>query len=274
MHQKLLLFLFWLWLSPSASGDVMILAHGYLGDGDSWQSSGITRVLEKQGWVNGGRLVPGAPAADASGSAPGNVIYTVDLPSTAPLAYQADVLWARVNQVSDLHPDEPVLLVGHSAGGVVGRLALVRFGPGPVETLISIASPHLGTPRALQGLDVIQDSGPFEFVKELVGGQDYRRVKQSGGTLWDLAPPRPGNLLYWLNGHEHPDIRYVSVIRLPGPDGEDDIVPAYSQDMNQVPALRGQAEVVPTPGDHFLDARDGMLLHQLATNHASRGKRD
>mgnify|MGYP001815391509 FL=1 len=274
MHQKLLLFLFWLWLSPSASGDVMILAHGYLGDGDSWQSSGITRVVEKQGWVNGGRLVPGAPAADASASAPGNVIDTLDLPSTARLAYQADVLWARVNQGSDLHPDEPVLLVGHSAGGVVGRLALVRFGPGPVETLISIASPHLGTPRALQGLDVIQDSGPFEFVKELVGGQDYRRVKQSGGTLWDLAPPRPGNLLYWLNGREHPDIRYVSVIRLPGPDGEDDIVPAYSQDMNQVPALRGQAEVVPTPGDHFLDARDGMLLHQLATNHPSRGKQD
>ena len=266
MYQKLLPALFWLWLSPSAYGDVMILAHGYLGDGDSWESSGITRVLEKQGWANGGRLVPGTPAGNASGPAPGHVVYTVDLPSTAPLTYQADVLWARVNQVSELHPGEPVVLVGHSAGGVVARLAIVRFGPGPVSTLISIASPHLGTPRALQGLDVIQDSGPFEIVKELVGGRDYRRVKQSGGTLWDLAPPRPGNLLYWLNGREHPEIRYVSVIRLPGPDGEDEVVPAYSQDLNQVPVLRGRAEVVPTPGDHALDARDGMLLHRLVAN--------
>jgi len=173
---------------------------------------------------------------------------------------QSDVLWALMNKVFDRHPDEAVVLAGHSAGGVVARLALVRFGPGPVSTLITLASPHLGTPRALQGLDIIQDSGPFELVKALVGGSDYRRAKHSGPALWDLSPPQPGSLLHWLNQQDHPDIRYVSVLRLPDRDAYDEVVPVASQDLNQIAPLRGKSERVPTYGDHFLRGGDGAVI--------------
>ena len=246
--------------------DVVVLVHGYLGDADSWESRGVTTVLTSHGWRYDGQLSPGTRNFTSVGkgdSGRRGTLYTVNLPSTAPLTHQADLLWALVQKVFDHHPDEPVTLVGHSAGGVVARLALVRFGTRAVETLITIASPHLGTPRALDGLGIIEDSGPFEFVKQLVGGDDYRRIKRSGGTLWDLSPPRPGNLLFWLNAQPHPEIRYVSVLRLPTPDGGDDMVPVPSQDLNQVAALRGRSEVVPTFGDHYLARGDGIILARL-----------
>lgn len=266
--------LIWLSIMPPASAETALLIHGYLGDGNSWKSSGIENTLTRSGWVNGGRLDASTSPSRLGPDNSHPVFFTLDLPSTAPLTHQADVLWARVNQLDDYRPGEPVVLVGHSAGGVVARLALVRFGPGPVTTLITIASPHLGTPRALQGLDVIQDSGPFEFIKKLVGGNEYRQVKRSGVTLWDLAPPRPGNLLYWLNTKEHPALRYVSVIRVPGPNGSDEIVPTFSQDLNQVQSLRGRSEVIPTWGEHYLDASDGHLIHRvlIAPPSAATGK--
>ena len=49
---------------------------------------------------------------------------------------------------------EKLILVGHSAGGVVARLVVLGNNPYRVDELITIASPHLGTVRAAQGLDV------------------------------------------------------------------------------------------------------------------------
>lgn len=245
-----------------ARADVVVLVHGYLGKAAVWESKGISTLLARQGWAYGGRMSPGdrppVPVRGERGS-----VYAVNLPSTAPLMLQSDLLWAMLNKVFEVHPDDAVTLVGHSAGGVVARLALVRFGPGAVDTLITLASPHLGTPRALLGLDVIQDSGPFEILKEWVGGSTYRSVKGSAPTLMDLSPPRPGSLLYWLNSQTHPDIRYVSILRLPDRDGGDDLVPVPSQDMNQVPALRGKSEVMPTAGEHDLRRDDGVMIARL-----------
>jgi hypothetical protein len=90
----------------------------------------------------------GSRALETTGE---NTIYTVSLPVSAPLALQADWLSAMIRSAANRHPDQPVVLVGHSAGGVVSRLSLVRGGVGPVVHLITIASPHLGTARALAG---------------------------------------------------------------------------------------------------------------------------
>jgi pimeloyl-ACP methyl ester carboxylesterase len=266
MSLRLVLVIIALFFSPLARADALVLVHGYLGDAGSWESKGVTSVLAAHGWANGGRLTIGTRGFDKASEPPRGrhgTLYAVNLPSTAPLMVQSDILWALMNKIFDRHPDEPVIMAGHSAGGVVARLALVRFGPGAVSTLITLASPHLGTPRALDGLDVIQDSGPFELVKEWVGGSDYRKAKHSGPALWDLSPPGPGSLLYWLNGQDHPDIRYVSVLRLPDRDGGDDVVPVFSQDMNQIAPLRGKAEIVRTFGDHYLRRGDGAVIAGL-----------
>ena len=85
-----------------------------------------------------------------------------------------------------------------------------------------------------------------------------------------LVREQPGSLLFWLNHQEHPSSRYISIVR------EDDgllnfgdlVVPPWSQDMNQVAALRGKASKIVTPGGHGLTKRDGELLLQILTSNS------
>jgi pimeloyl-ACP methyl ester carboxylesterase len=266
MTRRLLAGLLFLLGSAAARADVAVLVHGYLGTAYSWDQSGVNAVLAAHGWRPLPAVVPAAPLppVPADGT---RTVYTVALPSIAPLAVQADYLAAALRGIEARHHGEPVTLVGHSAGGVVGRLALVRSGVGQVQRLITIASPHLGTARALEALDATHDSGPIGWFKDFFGGNLYHTVKASAPLLVDLAPPVPGSLLYWLNAQPHPDIEYVSVIRTT-PDGfaGDVVVPGFSQDMNQVPALRGKSRVVAAPSTHELLPGDGVLLAQLLAN--------
>jgi len=263
MIRRLLASLLLLLGSTAARADVAVLVHGYLSSAFTWDSSGVNAELAARGWRPLPAMMPGVPLPPVP-AGPGNTVYTVTLPSTAPIAVQADFLAAALRAVAARHPGEPVTLVGHSAGGIVARLALVRHGAGQVERLVTIASPHVGTARALQALDVTQDSGPVGWVKDLFGGKLYHTVKASAPLMVDLAPPAPGTLLYWLNVQPHPDIQYVSVIRIAA-DGQagDVAVPGFSQDMNQVPALRGRSRVVAAPSRHELLPGDGILLAQL-----------
>ena len=263
---------------PASAGRILVLVHGYLGDSASWSQSGVLPVLQQAGWKvvgnwqstqSGVRLEPVGPPAGEFAS------YTVDLPSTAPLMEQARLLGGMLGAIAERHPSDTVDLLGHSAGGVVARLALVNYGAGTVTRLITIAAPHLGTERASEALDATDDSGLFGgikrwFVKRKVGDDLYRTVQSSRGVLADLSPPVPGNLLYWLNGRQHPDIVYVAVVRgaeygLPG----DQVVPAPSQDLRRVPALNGRASIRVVAGDHQLSMQDGLLLAELVSRPAS-----
>ena len=80
----------------------------------------------------------------------------------------------------------------------------------------------------------------------------------------DLVRPRPGSLLFWLNNQKHPDLQYFSIVR-----GEttimsgDYIVPGYSQDMNNIPALRGKATRIAVGKQHGLEMIDGSVIVNL-----------
>ncbi len=266
-------FLLLLFLAPGARAEVAVLVHGYLSNSATWEWSGVGTALQAAGWSRAGNLafsprglverrLPTAAATDRR-------FYTVDLPSLAPAVVQAGWLAAALERIRALHPDEQITLVGHSAGGVVTRLALVRHGAGNVKRLVTIAAPHLGTHRAIQALDAVDDDGPFGFLKEWIvrneiGDGLYRTLELSRGILMDLLPPRPGTLLWWLNVQPHPDIEYVSVIRSGGFFLAGDLlVPAASQDMNRVPALRGRSAVHFTPWGHALTPADGALLARI-----------
>jgi pimeloyl-ACP methyl ester carboxylesterase len=222
-----------------------------------------------QSTPSGVRLEPVRPPTGEFAS------YTVDLPSIAPLMEQARFLGGMLGAIAQRHPTDTVDVIGHSAGGVVARLALVNYGAGTVTRLITIAAPHLGTERASEALDATDDSGLFGgikrwFVKRKVGDDLYRTVQYSRGVLADLAPPVPGNLLYVLNGRQHPDIVYVAVVRgaaygLPG----DQVVPAPSQDLRWVPALNGRATLRVVAGGHELSPQDGLLLAELVARPAN-----
>jgi triacylglycerol lipase len=271
----LLLLLTWSSAAPAA---VMVLVHGYLGDGQSFHRSGVVGALESAGWRYAGDWRPspdGRVHLAGAGAEGTHVFYTVTLPATAPLTTQADWLTAMRGAAAKRHPDQPMVLVGHSAGGVVGRLSLVRGGTGPVEHLITIASPHLGTDRAWQALEATDNRGffgPFRQIltRQALGGGNYDAIRHSRAVLVDLTPPAGGNLLGWLNVQKHPDIAYDAVVRNTGfRMGGDILVPAWSQDLNQVPALRGRATVIASPLEHGLEAADARIILERVAARAS-----
>lgn len=256
----------------AARGDVLVLVHGWSANADTWIHSGVIPALESQGWGDAG-LVTTGPSGVYHQPAPGvsarNRIYRVHLPAEAPLMIQAAHLLAQLQFVRRLHPEENLAVAGHSAGGVVARLVLVRPEAPRVDILVTIATPNLGTSRALQGLDVA-DSKPFfcpgpgvEFLKNLLGGDSYRYLEYSRGALIDLVPAAPGSLIGWLNLQPHPDIAYHAVVREGPVAAGDELVPAFSQDLNLVPPLRGKARIYRTPASHALNPADGTLLAQI-----------
>ncbi len=248
--------------------DILVLIHGYLGSAHSWEAGGVTTVLEANRWHRAGIVTP-APHGVHLLPAPGHVqaenkVYLVELPSAAPIVIQADHLQAMVWFLNAQHPDERIILAGHSVGGVVARLALVRRQIPNAAALITIASPHLGTPRAEQALDATDGSFPFGMMRDFFGGSGYQTLKYSRGLYIDIIQPYPGSFLHWLNLQPHPAIGYHAIAR-GGPFilSGDILVPGYSQDMNRVPALAGRSTLFTIGTGHFLTPADGQLLVEI-----------
>jgi triacylglycerol lipase len=252
MSNRIMSFLLISLLSlPSYAGQTLVLIHGYLGNGSTWRPVGIVSTLQAVGWQDAGHLFPGGPVPGAIAKNPlQRYIYSVTLPSEAPLAAQAQQLDFYLRHLQQRHPDNTLILIGHSAGGVVARLVMVVSGI-PIQGLITIASPHLGTDKAELGS--LLSNSPFSWIAPFLGLDTINRSK---GLYWDLSREHPTRFLFWLNRQPHPKAFYISIVRL----GGDDWVPPYSQDMNDVPALHGLAITVPTAGNHSLHSADGPLL--------------
>jgi pimeloyl-ACP methyl ester carboxylesterase len=256
----------------TASAEVLVLVHGYLGTAKSWAEAGVMARLHQRGFRHAGVLsysARGVHVQPVGKETPARPMYTVDLPSQAPIVIQADWLAAQLREVRRLRPDEPIVLVAHSAGGIAARMMLVRHGTLGVDHLITIATPHLGTGRAIQALDATDSGGLFGpvkrwLVRRATGDAVYATVQQSRGVLLDLTPPAPGNLLFWLNRQPHPPIHYTSIMRIgtfymPG----DHVVPPLSQDLNRAPALYGKVTTYSMAQGHLLTPQDGDLIGNL-----------
>ena len=253
-----------LFISMPVYADIMLLIHGYLGDANSWERSGINSELHQQGWARAGMFEGSAMGPQlfvTESNNAKNQVYVATLPSQAPVMVQADILKNIIDIIRQQHNNEEIILVGHSAGGLVARMALIRHQLKNIKALITIASPHIGTGRADQALDITANHGPFNVVKSFVGGSDYDALKHSRDLMVDLRHPQPGNLLYWLNSQPHPDIHYASIIRLNnnGQTG-DYYVPGFSQNMNNVPALQGRSSTFTRPSSHFLVRQDADTI--------------
>jgi len=259
MLKKMLLVLTMLFALPScAVADVLILIPGYLSGGHTWRMHGITQTLLANNWTDGGNFIlgPNGVRLDIPPTSNSQQFYTVELPSEAPLPLQASYLNNYIDAVRVMHPKEKLILVGHSAGGVLARYSMVSRPSVKIDTLITIASPHSGSDAAELG-EAISNS-PASWMTPLFGLNTLNRSK---GLYRDLGRPNAGNLLGWLNTQPHPKARYVSIIHL-----NDKWVDATSQDMNSVPPLTGKSSVLTSNGDHELNPADaGLLLNLLAT---------
>lgn len=265
-----------------AAADVLVLVHGYLGTAQSWAEAGALARLEHRGY----RLVghfgysqQGIMYRSVGNPRSERPVYAVNLPSQAPIVIQADWLAAYLDEIGRRHPGEAINLAAHSAGGLAARMALVRHGAMGVQHLITIATPHFGTGRALQALDATNDRGMFGFVRSWLvrratGDALYATLAVSRGVLLDLTPPAPGNLLFWLNAQPHPDIRYTAIMRtgtfyMPG----DQVVPSASQDLNRVPALAGRVQTYTMAEGHLLTPQDGDLIGNLLAQSTGKARK-
>lgn len=255
-----------LWMPLLLSAKTLVFIHGFMSDGSTWQASQVTVPLDYTAWVSGGEFhytpygIRMTNVAPLSGD---NVYYAVNLPSRAGVVEQS--LWLN-RQLSLIYATrrEPLMLVGHSIGGLVARYWLVQQTNIPVKALVTIATPHLGTPHAelayRASQPVVSSLGRFLPID----------VPQQ--LLRDIRPESKGRMinhfLFWLNRQNHPDIKYVSIIRRNNvkafrryTKGDFDwIVPPYSQNMNYVYALRGRSIVLLQDQGHFLTPQDGEWL--------------
>lgn len=263
---KKIVFILLLTLLPSVlSARTMVFVHGYWEDGMVWRNQAVTLPLLQNHWLDGGTLMmrsDGIQKYSRSKSIPlkRNVFYTVELPWTASIDQQAQFLSRYLAQIyANRH--QAISLVGHSNGGLVARYVLVTQANIPINALITIATPHLGSPLA-QFANLAHKT-PFNEWSQLAGS---KLLENSQQLFKQLRPEKPHNFLYWLNHQAHPKIPYLSIIRNNAtllPHKFDYIVPPYRQNMNKVFALRNQSATFSINKNHSLNSTDGRLINQF-----------
>ncbi len=237
----------------------LVLVHGFTADGMSWRNSGFTQPLLDAGWQDGGGYgySPQSMLLPRGLYKRGDVFFSVELPSQETVQIQEGLLAQYLGHLY-AHRQEALTLVGHSAGGIVSRLYVLDPAHQPLDGLITIASPHLGTPAA--NIAHLAGDSPLGFMASIVGGEE---LQQSRGLLSDLKEEKPHNFLYWMNHQKHPDIHYASIIRsnksLARPIKFDFIVPPRSQNMNNIWALKNRSGTAQTTEGHGLNSQDGLL---------------
>lgn len=246
----------------SVRAETVLFLHGHLGGVQNWRGTGITASVEAAGWHDAGTLRIKRDRVSHGGTQGGAAqrFFTLELNGQSELQHQAAVLGRYVEWVRQRFPNTPLILIGHSAGGLVARLYMVQNPDANVAALITIATPHLGTPIA-QVSEFVEQS-PLAWLVPMMGVVE---LNEALDLYRDLAIERPGNFLYQLNRRPHPPARYISIVRAAdrtNPLG-DVLVPGWSQDMRSVKALTGQVRTVHNRGTHALAPADGEVLIRL-----------
>lgn len=245
--------------------ETLLLVQGYLASPASWRASGVAGVLVAEGWRDGGHLAltPAGVLAPPKTADAGKRFYTIDLPTEAPIGEQARILSLNIAALKARAAGEPIVLVGHSAGGVAARMAMVVSRDPAVKALVTIASPHLGSGLASTASAV--SNSPLGWAAPLFGAGTLRR---SGLLYRDLGEEGPWNLVGWLNRQPHPQAHYVSIIRSANgtPVSGDRVSEAWRQDLRSVPALGARAKGVVTPAGHGLVPADGKLIADIVAS--------
>jgi triacylglycerol lipase len=253
-------------ITINLNAKVVVLIHGWMGNFNSWENSKVIKKLKKADWTRGGILFnsknKGVRIVNQNIRKSKKIFYTVNIPSRSSIYNQTENhLKPILNKIVKFHSNEDIILIGHSAGGIVARTAIVTSNFPQITTLITIASPNLGTPLAIKALKKTNKSFPFSVATDLFAGEKYRTVKAPKALLRDLVPPKKGNFLDFLNNKSHPDINYICILRGNSKKGFGDcLVPGYSQNLNNVKAINGKAKIYNTLTSHSLSVADANSI--------------
>ncbi len=222
-----------LFISINSFADVVVLVHGYDSKPSVWLKHGIYQNLSQK--FNNK-----------------HVIYTAQLPNKAPIAIQANILSKQLEGLKKQY-NQPIILVGHSAGGVVARYLTVHRKGLNIKGLITISAPHLGSNLAFVS-NIVSGVVPFTSIIPVFDSLD-----EAKGLYGNIR--RRSIFLKQLNHQQHPDICYVSIIREKSLVS-DMVSMQHSQNMNSVPALRGKSYVIGSHKHHSLNRFDTNRIVQ------------
>ncbi len=262
LNTKWILFSFLLgyFSSLPLQAKTLVLVHGFLSGDMYWRTSGFTKPLELAGWKDAGsyNFDPRGMLTPRGINLKQNIFITVNLPSEANLQIQEGILMKYMQHLQMIR-NEAVTLIGHSAGGLVARLYIIDPAHLPVNGLITIATPHLGTPTA--NIAYLAGNSPIGMMASIAGEE---ALQDARGLFSDLKEEKPYNFLYWMNHQPHPNIHYASIIRknkaISKPNKYDFIVPPFSQNMNNVWALKNRSGVAFSEDSHSLNGKDGLIV--------------
>ena len=262
LNTKWILFSFLLgyFSSLPLQAKTLVLVHGFLSGDMYWRTSGFTKPLELAGWKDAGsyNFDPRGMLTPRGINLKQNIFITVNLPSEANLQIQEGILMKYMQHLQMIRK-EAVTLIGHSAGGLVARLYIIDPAHLPVNGLITIATPHLGTPTA--NIAYLAGNSPIGMMASIAGEE---ALQDARGLFSDLKEEKPYNFLYWMNHQPHPNIHYASIIRknkaISKPNKYDFIVPPFSQNMNNVWALKNRSGVAFSEDSHSLNGKDGLIV--------------
>ncbi len=255
----LLLFL----ASAVVKADILVFIHGFDSNSTTWRKNGIVPQLQMLGWQDSGNLILN-PAGQVLASQPPELkpfrMVTVDLPSTAPIQVQAGLLLRYIQFLQQQSPNEKnIVLIGHSAGGIVARYLMVTQPQLPISKLITIASPHRGS-----GMAEAVELASKMYIGDMFSMIGEDSIKDSEELMNQLQREEPGSFLFWLNRQPHPPAKYYSIIRMYGKfPNKDYLVPRENQDMRLVPGIRDGVLSFGSYGKHELHPRDAALIISL-----------
>ena len=92
MFMRIFASLLLLALATGVRADMLVLVHGYLSGGPTWDHNGVTVALQQNGWRHGGVYSPGPALVPGNGAKAEKRYYHVGLPSEAPVIPQRDLL--------------------------------------------------------------------------------------------------------------------------------------------------------------------------------------
>lgn len=177
-------FLFLAFFAPltifANSHQTIVLVSGVTSE-NSWIKTGIATQLNKS-----------------------HKVFIPNIPFNLPIQTQSKLL---NSYIKDIKGD--IILVGHSAGGVVARNVVVNGSNDNITHLITIASPHLGS--SIASTSTLLNSIPFSsFISKPLFSDSY----YAQAPIQQLMPN--SRIITQLNKQEHPNICYSSVIKTGG----------------------------------------------------------
>jgi triacylglycerol lipase len=155
-------------------------------------------------------------------------VFSIDLGglagafNTRGIDESAELVRDKVERLYARYPLGPLSIIGHSKGGLIGRYYIERLGgDARVRTLVTLATPHLGTPSAYLGCAAFGLFAP---------------------SVWQMTPK--STFLRRLNLGPWPeDVRLVSVYSradacTPFPSGRLPLPEAHNVENVELPGLR------------------------------------